>query len=182
MRNFLPIFLIGLVLAGCRAQREVNTRQIRTHTDEIGVELRRVDSLWSSLAERMTVRIEYYAPNEVLPQSPEKKAATETLHPAAPSLAMSADSTHISSTESGGRSGFGGMGAVKSIEIMTERDATTTATSAVDSTAVFKTEQEATLQTQKASETRQDNSTVAIVAIVAAVFLLVVMLLKGMLK
>jgi len=177
MRNFLPIFLIGLVLAGCRSQREVKTQQTRARLDEIGVELHRLENLWSSLAEQMKIHIEYYPPYEDLSQGPENKPDT-----AAPSLAMSADSTHISSPLSGGRSGFGGMGAVKSIDISTERKATTTTSSAVDSTAVFKTEQEETLQKEKASETRQDNGTVAIVAVVAAVALLIYLLLKQFLK
>ena len=76
----------------------------------------------------------------------------------------------------------GGMGAVKSIEFTMEHNAQTTTTNQVDSTYNNNTATTETLQKQKASETRQDNGTVATVSIVAAVALLVFFLLKTYLK
>lgn len=61
-KDFLFImFLIWMgFLAGCRASKESKARNERTAESEIGVELRKADSLWSSIAERLTMKIEFY--------------------------------------------------------------------------------------------------------------------------
>lgn len=64
-KDFLFImFLIWMgFLAGCRASKESKARNERTAESEIGVELRKADSLWSSIAERLTMKIEFYPPS-----------------------------------------------------------------------------------------------------------------------
>lgn len=166
-RYIIIFWFLGGFLFGCRSKLDTSRQESQRHVDEIGVVLRRLDSLGSTIAERQHIKIEFY-PLEYGPVNPESVSPST-----APCSTMPADSLGLAPSWGG----FGGMGAVKSIEIDTERDATTTATSAVDSTSVFKTEQEATLQKQKASETRQDNGTIAIVSVVAAVVFILALLI-----
>ena len=132
---FILIIVFGsCFLASCRAQRHTHNAATRVQTDEIGVELRRVDSLWSSIAERLNCKIEFY-PIEYGPGKP----ATDSTCPAAPSSTMPANSQFL---PKGVSAGFGGMGAaiqqdhgpIKSIEFTIEHNAQTTATNQVDST------------------------------------------------
>lgn len=179
MKNFLCFiilwFLVGF-LTGCRAKLDTSRQESQRHIDEIGVVLRRLDSLGSTIAERQHIKIEFY-PLEYGPGKPENLPATGSPQ-AAPYSTLPAANVGLGDNIPLG----GGIGAVKSIEIDTERDATTTSTSAVDSTAVFKTEQEATLQGEKSVGARQDNGTVIGLAIVAAVAILVYLLIKSFLK
>lgn len=170
MKNFLFIMFLILVclLTGCRASKELKARSERTRTDEIGVVLHRVDSLCSTISERHNVKIEFY-PLEYGLRTP----ATE----AVPSSTLPADSTHVGAPKNGGWSGFGSMGAVKSIEITSETEASTQHNAFTDSTAVYKTAEAETLQIEKASEARHDNGTVFIVSVVAAVVLLLALLI-----
>ena len=168
-------FLVGF-LTGCRAKLDTSRQESQRHIDEIGVVLRRLDSLGSTIAERQHIKIEFY-PLEYGPGNPENLPTTGSPQ-AAPSGTMPAANVGLGDNIPLG----GGIGAVKSIEIDTERDATTTSTSAVDSTVVFKTEQEATRQGEKSVGARQDNGTVIGLAIVAAVAILVYLLIKSFLK
>ena len=170
-RYIIIFWFLGGFLFGCRSKLDTSRQESQRHVDEIGVVLRRLDSLGSTIAERQHIKIEFYPTSDNSLGSPAIGTSVPT-DPTATSLG------NASQTGSVG----GGIGAVKSIEIDTERDVTTTATSAVDSTAVFKTKQEATLQKQKASETRQDNGTVIGLAVVAAVAILVYLLIKSFLK
>lgn len=167
---FIMILDLGLVLIGCRAQRSVKASESRTQLDEIGVELHRVDSLWSALAERLTYKIEFYPAIEGGPGLP---------HQAAPSRIMPA--TYVGNTSPTGSVG-GGMGAVKSIEISTERTEDRSVITATDSVAEQKSASKATLQEDKTTEARQDNGTVTIIAIVAAVAVLAYVALKHYLR
>jgi hypothetical protein len=164
-------FLVGFLVA-CRSKLDTSRQESQRHVDEIGVVLRRLDSLGSTIAERQHIKVEFYPLEYGWPNPTTKTTDMDT----AAMIGPSQWSAHCADG--------GGFGLVKSIEIVTERDATTTATSAVDSTSVFKTEQEATLQKQKASETRQDNGTIAIVSVVAAVVVLLALLIiiKKLLK
>lgn len=78
----------------------------------------------------------------------------------------------------------GGMGAVKSIEITTEHDAQSGNATQVDSTYNNKTDTTETLQRERASEARQDNGTIAIVSVAAAVVILIALffIIKKLLK
>lgn len=152
-------------LAGCRAKLESSRQESQRHVDEIGVVLRRLDSLGSTIAERQHIRIEFYPTSNSL-GSPANGTSVPT-DPTATSLRDASQTGCVG----------GGIGAVKSIEIDTEREANTTATSAVDSTAVFKTEQESASQKETATEHRNDNGTWFILAVVAAVAFIVLVLI-----
>lgn len=177
---FIMILVLECLLTGCRASLESKASQSRQHVDEIGVVLRRVDSLSSTISEKHNVKIEFYQP----PYNTESpgKPCTGSPFAAAPSSTLPADSTHVGVPQGGEWSGFGSMGAVKSIEITSETEASTQSHAFTDSTAVSKTAEAETRQGEKASEARQDNGTVFIVSIVAAVALLVFFLLKTYLK
>ena len=209
MKSNLSILVLLLsldfLLAGCRAKKELKASERREQTSGIGVELRRVDSLWSSIAERKTVRIEFYPEcgmrngecgirngecgmqNETNPatlqgdqgqQSSSLLPATGGPLRAALSMNMPADS--LGPAFAGGW--VGGMGAVKSIEITDERTEDRSSITATDSTLRAENHSTAVVETEKASEARQDNGTWATLAIVAAVALLVYLLIKEFLK
>ena len=162
-RYIIILWFLGGFLFGCRSKLDTSRQESQRHVDEIGVVLRRLDSLGSTIDERQRIKVEFY---------PLLSEYSGWPIPTTDTAAKIGPSRRTARFGDGG-----GVGAVKSIEIVTERDATTTATSAVDSTAVFKTEQEATLQKQKASETRQDNGTIAIVSVVAAVVFILALLI-----
>ena len=156
--------IIGF-LTGCRAKLETSSQQSQRYTDEIGVELRRVDRLWSSIAERLNMKIEFYPPMPGNVGTP----ATGNLFPIDPT-AFVPPVQPSGSTE-------GGIGAIKSIEITTENEVTTNSASHVDSTYNEKTDASATLQEDKTTEAKHDNGTVFIVAVAAAVVLLLALLI-----
>ena len=78
----------------------------------------------------------------------------------------------------------GGVGSVKSIEISTESEASTKTASRIDSTYNEHNDTSETLQKETSSETRHDNGTVAILAVVAGlvVFAIACLLIKKYLK
>ena len=174
MKTFLLIMML-VFLTGCRASLESKASQSRQRVDEIGVVLHRVDSLCSTISEKHNVKIEFYQP-PCYTESP-GKPCTGSPFAAAPSSTLPADSTHVGVPQGGGWSGFGGMGAVKSIEITSETEASTQHNAFTDSTAVSKTAEAETLQKEKSSEARHDNGTVFIVSVVAAAFLLLALLI-----
>jgi hypothetical protein len=157
VRLLILLFLELVFLAGCRAGVETSRFKTRTSIDEIGVELRRVDSLWSSFAEKTTYKIEFYPPISdsfsVLPP------------PAAPAANGLANVAHPGSVT-------GGIGAVKSVEFSTERNEDRSSITATDSVAEQKNVDQEALQKEASSEARQDNGTVTIVSVVAAVAVL----------
>lgn len=173
----LFLFLSLWNLSGCRASKELKARNERTSTEETGVELRKADSLWSSIVERFNCKIEFY-PIEYGSEKP----ATDSTCPAAPSTTMPANSQFPPKGVSAGIGGMGAairqaQGAVKSIEFTIEHNAQTTATNQVDSTYYNKSSTEETLQEEKASELRQDNGTWAILAVVTAVVFILIVLI-----
>lgn len=124
-----------------------------------GLESRRVESLWDFLAEKYNIHIEFFPPQYT--------STEETLQGNAPSLALAADSLGLGTI----REGIGGLGAVKSIDINTERESSTVSTTASDTTAVFKTETEESKHEHKTAEAGHDNGTVAIVSAAATLVL-----------
>lgn len=169
MRTFLSIMIVlGLVilLVGCRAGLETSRFETRTSIDEIGVELRRVDSLWSSLAEKFSYKIEFYPPTYF--DSAFTNVPTTPTVPAASSVGNASQTGGIT----------GGHGAVKSIEFSTERTEDRTALQQSDSVVQKKQQSEATLQKETSSEARQDNGTVFIVTLILAAALLIFLLIK----
>lgn len=169
-------FLVGF-LVGCRANLDTSRQESRRQTDVIGVELRRVDSLWSSIAERLNFKIEFYPSGypEYTYQPCEETSEHST---GSPLPTDPATASHLLNPQGGG------VGSVKSLEFSVERDATTNQASRVDSTYNEQADNEETLQKETETETRHDNGTVLIVAIVAGlvVFALAWLLLKTFLK
>ena len=168
---FIMFFWLIVVLTGCRAQREVKAQQERQYADEIGVVLRRVDSLSSTFSEKQHLKIEFYPPDYSLATNTTYTKPDESAHSAAPAAALLGPALHSGSAEGGG------IGAVKSIEISSETDASTHTNALTDSTAVSKTAEAETLQSEKASEARHDNGTVFIVSVAVAVVLLLALLI-----
>lgn len=189
-KDFLFImFLIWMgFLAGCRASKESKARIERTAESEIGVELRRVDSLWSSIAERLTMKIEFYPPMPGNVETPTTEdlgigthlnEAKKSLFQAAPfgQTAGSLYRTDGAAPSSEGFEGFGGLGSVKSIEISAERSEDRSRIAATDSVLEQKATTTETLQEDKSLGARQDNGTVVGLAIVAAVAFIVALLI-----
>lgn len=162
---------------------EAETRIGRTTATVAALELHRVDSLWSSLVERLKYKIEFYPATGLHTNIQESTEAvgnppgerTLSPSPADPSAALLGLSTFL-----GGNGG--GCGSVKSIEITAEREEESSGTAKVDSASQAENHNTEVRQTEKASEARQDNGTVATVCIVFAVSLLVYLLLKAALK
>ena len=153
-------------LSSCRTNLERKASESYRHAEEIGVVLRRLDSLSSTIAERQRIKIEFYEP-----QGPEMpNTGKESLTPAAPSATCLGNASPTGSVG-------GGVGAVKSIEITKETEASTHSNTLTDSSSVFKTDDAATRQEDKKSEIRQDNGTVLIVAVAAAVVFLLALLI-----
>lgn len=164
--RIIIIWFLVVFLSGCRANLERKASESYRHAEEIGVVLRRLDSLSSTIAERQHIKIEFYEP-----QGPEMpNTGKESLTPAAPSA------TSLGNASPTGSVG-GGVGAVKSIEISTEAEASTHSNTLTDSSSVFKTDDAATRQEDKKTESKQDNGTVLIVAVAAAVVLILALLI-----
>lgn len=167
-------------LAGCRAHLDTSRQESRRQTDVIGVELRRVDSLWSSLAERLTYRIEFYPQDydigSVGTGNPATGNGGSLQYPASPTDPATA--SHLLFPNGGG------AGPVKSIEITAESQASTNTASRLDSTYNRHVDTTETRQKETASETRHDNGTVAILAVVAGLVVLALawLLIKKYLK
>ena len=197
---FVIMFLIWMgFLAGCRASKESKARSERTAESEIGVELRKADSLWSSIAERLTMKIEFYPQlgdfgtsgheTEGLQTIIQKSLGIGTSLPAAPLWPVPAGVANPLPWQAQGV-GAGGMGAalrqaqgplaqggIKSIEITAESGTSTGSVTAVDSTYEQKSATTETRQEEKASEARHDNGTVLIVSVAAAVVLILALLI-----
>ena len=166
MKHFLFIMILVLecLLTGCRASKESKARSERMSTDEIGVVLRRVDSLSSTISEKQHIKVEFY------PLSSEYIGWP---------IPASDTATQIGPTQRNGRRAEGGgVGSLKSIEITSETEANTHTNTLTDSTAVNKTTEAEALQKEKASEAKQDYGTVVSVAIVFAAALLIFLLIK----
>lgn len=166
---------------GCRSQRQVSVVETRNQSDEIDVVAHRLDSLWSHLVERYHVHVEFFNPNELQDNNSESLTTESngftglwttnhtTQQGTAPRVGQSSNLPPSS--------GIGGLGAVKSLDIVAERTQSEQSLSQTDSTAVSKTESDEARQTEKASEARQDNGTWAILAIVAAVTFIVALII-----
>ena len=194
MRNIFPVILLILsfVITGCRASLESKARRERTTATVAALELHRVDSLWSSLVERLKYKIEFYPTTglhtniqespEALGNPPRERTNPPcppweggSPSPADPSAALLGQSTFLGGNGSG-------CGSVKSIEITAERSEESSGTAKVDSASQAENHNTEVRQTEKTSEARQDNGTVATVCIVFAVAALVYLLLKAALK
>lgn len=174
MRNVFLFIIFGFVLAGCRAKLEKSSSRSYTSTDEIGLELHRFDSLWNSLSERLTYKIEFYPTDNG--STPTKPDNCVPIDPKACS--------HMTTLPPSGSSGGVGCGSVKSIEITTETDAEKTTVFKTDSVSQAKRDTSEASQTETSSEAKHDNSTVLILSIVGGLVVIgaVVLVLKKFVK
>lgn len=147
----------------------MDTTATQQHTEEIGVEFHDLQRFWNSLAERLHYKIEFYpaegglglpTTDNCVPIDP-----TAFVPPALPS-----------------GSAEGCLGSVKSIEFGSERIAADSSFAQTDSTADSKSAEASDTHTEKASELRQDNGTVATVCIVFAVVGLIYIMFRQFLK
>ena len=204
MRNFFVIIMILSCFcfhAGCRAKLDTSSSTCRRQTDVIGLELRKLDSLWRSSSERQTLRIEFYEPQNLdcfvplnppdplckggsakrqndIPEALESLGYRQGSEEAAPSTTLTAALSRPGTDVPVG----GGMGAVKSIEITTVKEEEVSAINATDSTYNNITAAEEDRESHVVSEARQDNGTVATVCIVFAVAALVYLMIRTFLK
>ncbi len=187
MRKFIIIILyfLSCFLVRCRTKLDTSSNASRRQTDVIGLELRKLDSLWRSMSERQTLKIEFYRPE--MPELSENFSLAigqgSPLVPgnsaAAPCTCMPAAPPHLGAeTLPVG----GGMGAVKSIEISTEKVEGVSSITTTDSTFNNIKVGEETRESVTSTESRQDNGTVATVCIVFAVAALVYLMIKTFLK
>ena len=192
MRKFIFIiilYFLSCFLVGCRTKLDTSSNASRRQTDVIGLELRKLDSLWRSSSERLTYKIEFYEPNMdcfvprndgeatvdcFVPRNDAKRQNTKDLddlcylrgsREAAPCFAVPA--TVLGDIPLMGSAG-GGMGAVKSIEITREREEDVSSINATDSTYYNHTDDQETREANTTTEARQDNGTVAVVVFVLA--------------
>lgn len=162
-RYIIIFWFLVCFLSGCRANLERKASESYRHSEEIGVVLRRLDSLSSTFAERQHIKVEFY------PLCSEYSGWPIPTTDTAAKIGPSGRTARFGDG--------GGVGAVKSIEIFTETEASTHSNALTDSSSVFKTDDAATLQEDKKTETKQDNGTVFIVTVVAAVVLLLALLI-----
>lgn len=95
--------ILCLFMTGCRMNKESKVSRSRVYADEIGMVLRRVDSLSGTISEKRNLTIDFYPPTVT------DYLSTGNPIPAAPSAIFS-------SAAQGG-----GFGAVKRIEILDEK-------------------------------------------------------------
>ena len=162
MKRLLPVILLSfiLILPGCRCGRHATSDFARTDTTALDLSARSYSFLRDTLAERQTIRIEYYYPYFLGGLS-----QADTVPPAA----------EVGGSKPSGSGG--GVPAIKSIEIVSERSSGSSQTSTTDSTRLSRTSTKETLQEEAASEARQDNTTVLIVCVVGAALVLAIVLL-----
>ena len=147
----------------------METTETKQQTSETAVEFHDLQRFWNSLAERLNFKIEFYpaegglglpTTDNCVPIDP-----TAFVPPALPS-----------------GSAEGCLGSVKSIEFSSERIAADSSFAQTDSVADSKSAEASDAHTEKASELRQDNGTVATVCIVFAVAALIYLCIKQFVK
>lgn len=170
----IVIMIWILSLPGCRGQRQMETTEIHQQTSEIGVEFHDLQRFWNSMAERLNFKIEFYpTDNGSITTKPDNSVPIDPT-----------DSHTTSLPTAGGSGGSGGVGfgSVKSLEFSSERIAADSSFAQTDSTADLKSDSASDTHTEKASELRQDNGTVATVCIVFAVAALIYLCIKQFVK
>lgn len=191
MKKYVFVIMILSLVSlhvGCRAKLDTSSSMKRQQSDVIGLELRRLDSLWGSMSERLTYKVEFYAPWEIAGDARNddqgEKYTKARQNPATPKV-LGDQAAHTMAMPADGltlESGVGGMGAVKSIEITTEKTGEVSSISGTDSTYYTMTTSDEAQQKETATEARQDNGTVTIVFVVFAVAALIYSVIKSMKK
>lgn len=179
MKTFSSIFLLlafAFLLGGCRCMRNSSFSLDRSDTASLDLSARSFSFLRDTLAERQTIRIEYWYPYEL--------GSGDNIMDR-----RQADTTTTASKVGGAKpSGSGGgVPAIKSIEITSERNAGKTG-SKIDSTSLSsKKSIKESEQKEKSSETKPDqgsvfSSTLAIGLIIVVVVVLLFTVGKKYLK
>lgn len=151
----------------------MDTTVTQQHTEEIGVEFHDLQRFWNSMAERLHYKIEFYPP--IVDQGsskPTNPASCAVIDPNAAPVPPAYNTANAG----------GGIGPVKSIEFGSERIAADSSLALTDSVADSKSAEASDTHTEKASELRQDNGTVATVCIVFAVAALIYLCIKQFVK
>lgn len=148
----------------------MDTTATQQHTEEIGVEFHDLQRFWNSMAERLHYKIEFYPAEGGL-----GLPTTDNCVPIDPNAAPVPPAYNTANAG-------GGIGPVKSIEFSSERIAADSSFAQTDSVADFKSAEASEAHTEKASELRQDNGTVATVCIVFAVAALIYLCIKQFIK
>lgn len=155
------ILIFAFFLCGCRCGMHSASSLARTDTATIDVRFRSLSQLWDTLAEKQTIHIEFYPPDYTWLGTTQADTTTTAAIVGSPKP-----------------SGIGGgMPAIKSIDIETERNSGSLQQTSTDSSMLSQNSTKETLQKEAASEARHDNGTVAIVSVVAAVVLLLALLI-----
>lgn len=166
----IVIMIWILSLPGCRGQRQMETTEIHQQTSEIGVEFHDLQRFWNSMAERLNFKIEFYpTDNGSITTKPDNSVPIDP-NAASPRAALPSGSTAC------------GFGSVKSMEFSSERVVADSSFALTDSVADSKSAEASDAHTEKASELRQDNGTVATVCIVFAVAALIYLCIKQFVK
>lgn len=150
--------ILCLFMTGCRMNKESKVSRSRVYADEIGMVLRRVDSLSGTISEKRYLTIDFYPPTDDL--------STGNPIPAAPSAIFS-------SAAQGG-----GFGAVKSVSIASVTEASAHGKEISDSQVVTLTAEADDRQRETGSEVKQDYSIAVSCAIVLALSFMLFMLTK----
>lgn len=177
MKKWTCIFLAFALLTGCRCVRHTSSTLDRTDTAAIDVRFRSLSQLRDTCAERQTIRIEYYYPNLNVP---------DIYWNGAFATADTTDTASIVGSVPPCNTG-GGVPAIKSIEIVTERNSGTALSTNTDSTYASQTSTKETQQREQSSETKPDqgsvfSSTLAIGLIIVVVVVLLFTVGKKYLK
>lgn len=153
-----------MLLPGCRIYRQASSSMDRSGSEVVGLRARGFSFLRDTLAERQIIRIEYYEPTalDCLAWEPQEG-----------SVPPSADVGGNNPTVAGGREP-----SIKSIEIITESNYSSSQTSTKDSTRLSQTSTTETLQEETSSDARQDNGAWATVLSIAAVAALAYFIIK----
>ena len=172
--SILYLTLALLLFSGCRCVRHTSSNLDRTDTGIIDVQFRRLSQLRDTCAEKQTIRLEFYCPYLNVPDIYWNGALAT-----ADTTASASASPSVPPCNTGG-----GVPAIKSIEIVTERNSGTALSTDTDSTFNSQSSNTESQQKEQSSEARQDNGTVAIVSVVAAavVLILAFVLAKRFLK
>jgi len=158
--SILYLTLALVLFSGCRCERHSSSSLARTDTGIIDVQFRRLSQLRDTCAEKQTIRLEFYCPYLNVPDI-YWNGAFATADTTASDLAS------VPPCNTGGE-----VPAIKSFEIVTERNSGTALSTNTDSTFNSQSSNTETQQREQSSEARQDNGTVSIVSVVAALVML----------
>ena len=165
MKGKMKGFVIQLIIVfmivsetSCRAKRSVVSHEASHSATAEQAEVHSTDSLWASLLEQLTVKIEFYEP------TPSDTGSISTIH--------KVNNVNESETTAEGYPTLS-LGAVKSIEITQTKEIQTAQVTAVDSVSAVETEQTTTADIDKHTEAGHDYGVFFILAMAALLLFLI---------